>query len=186
MSSWATRPVGMEAPGHDYRGGEMEALLDQIDWLSDDWIGFGQRTTNGTTTTVVEQGYFRIDSIPIVNGLSYPIWSSPIIFESSVAGDTIQVVLRGEVSADGSTVATTASTQLTVLTDDSKSASSSQRTKGLKYKYDAGSNAFLSLLLSYVRVAGTGNVRINASTTIPCQLVMERGRIAPPNTAVNL
>lgn len=32
--SWAERPVGMEAPGHDIRGGELEAVLDQISLLT--------------------------------------------------------------------------------------------------------------------------------------------------------
>lgn len=33
--TWTNRPAGMEDPGHDYRGGEMEALLDRAEYLGE-------------------------------------------------------------------------------------------------------------------------------------------------------
>lgn len=44
--SWTERPVGMEAPGHDIRGGEIEAVLDQISQLTSSLGTLVNRTTN--------------------------------------------------------------------------------------------------------------------------------------------
>ncbi len=52
--SWTARPVGMEAPGHDYRGAEMEAVLDQIERLSSypaSAQALDTGVTDGTTTS---------------------------------------------------------------------------------------------------------------------------------------
>lgn len=57
LMSWAERPSGMEAPGHDIRGGEIEAVLDAISTLYSSLGTLVNRTTNqsvpsGAFTTV--------------------------------------------------------------------------------------------------------------------------------------
>lgn len=55
--SWAERPVGMEAPGHDIRGGELEAVLDAISFLYASLGTVVNRTTNqligNNSTTII-------------------------------------------------------------------------------------------------------------------------------------
>ncbi len=140
-------------------------------------VGRGERTSSGTATAGTEQPYMRVDNIPIVSGVAYKIWISPLTFDSTVAGDTIQVRLRANTAG----VATIASTQLTLLCDDSKSASGFQKTKGMALLYIASTTGNLSLLISYIRVAGTGNVRLFAASDLPCQMVVETYGIAPPS-----
>lgn len=146
-------------------------------------VGFGSRDTSGTTTTSAEKTYLRVDDISIVAGQSYEFTSSPLIFESSVAADLIQVVLR--VSTAGS--ATTASTQLTLLVQPSKSASLAQNTACLAFTYNAlVTSTSASFLISYLRAAGTGNVRINASADIPAQFTMKWIGTTKADTNVDL
>ena len=104
-----------------------ETALDTLQGQVPTLLARGSRATNGTATTGTEQGFLRLDDIPIVSGQAYRIWTTPLIFNSSVAGDTIQAVLRASTSG----AATTTSTQLTLLCDDAKSAGLAQRTKDL-------------------------------------------------------
>ncbi len=133
-------------------------------------VGFGERVSNGTTTTTVEKTYLRVDDISMTSGQAYEITSSPLIFESSVAADTIQVLIR--ISTSGA--ATTASTPITLLCQPSKTATSFQLTACLVLTYNAlVTTTSASILMSYLRVTGTGNVRVNASSDIPAQLTVK-------------
>lgn len=145
-------------------------------------IARAERTTNGTLTTTVEQGYLRLDGVPIVAGQAYRIWTSPLIFESSVANDLITAPIR--VSTSGA--ATTSSTEITALAESSYTASGNQRTKSITSLYIATVTGTLSILLSYVRSNGTGNVRINAAVTIPAQLSIESMGTDPGNTGISI
>lgn len=167
------------AAGSKLRASQLNALVSAIDNRK---VGFATRATNGTTTTTAEKTYQRIDAIPIVNGYDYLIITTPMIFESSVAADMIQIFLRG--SAAGA--ATTASTALTLLSQPSRSASGAQYTAVLAYSYSATTTGSLSLLLSYLRALGTGNVRINASTDIPVQINVYNMGLTVPDTGVDL
>lgn len=133
-------------------------------------VGYSLRDTSGTTTTTTEKTYLRVDDISIVAGQSYEIFTSPLIIESSVAADLVQVILR--ISTAGA--ATTSSTQLTLLAQPSKSASAAQNTAVLAFTYNSlVTSTTASILISYLRSAGTGNVRINASADIPAQVTMK-------------
>lgn len=81
--SWATRPTGMEAPGHDYRGGEMEEVLDQIERLSSLPLSaqsLDAVSTQGTTT-----------SVPFTNTLT----TTGIRGVAFTAGDSGKVMVAG-------------------------------------------------------------------------------------------
>jgi hypothetical protein len=145
-------------------------------------LAYGLRTTNGTTTTTTEQGYMRLDGVPIISGQTYRIWTSPFIMESSVANDLLTCPIRVNTSG----AATTGSTQITGLADTSFSASLNQRTKSITVLYIATVTGALSILLSYVRSNGSGNVRINASSIFPAQLAIEAMGANPGNTGVSI
>lgn len=160
-----------------------EAALDLLQGQVPTLLARGSRATNGTTTTTTEQGFLRVDSIPIVSGNAYRIWTTPLIFNSSVAGDIVQAFLRASTSG----AATTASTQLTLLCDDAKTSGLAQKTKGLEFLYVASTTGNLSLLISYARQSGSGNVNIQASSDIPAQLNVDAyNGAAPSNTGVSI
>lgn len=149
--------------GQKIRASDLALLFSPI-------VGQGERSTPGTATTTTEKTYLRVDDISIIAGQSYEFTSSPLIFDSTVAADLIQCVLRFSTSG----AATTASTQLTLLVQPSKSASLAQNTASLAFTYDAlVTSTSASFLISYLRAAGTGNVRINASADIPAKFTMK-------------
>lgn len=145
-------------------------------------VGFGSRDTNGTLTTLTEQPYMRVDDIPVVSGQSYEISTSPLIFESSVAADEVQVFIRTSTAG----AATIASTQLSLLSQPSKTASLAQNTAVFFGLYNATVTGSLSVLMSYVRAAGTGNVRINAVANIRAEFSVKWVGNTPLDTGVNL
>ena len=168
--------------GRKLRASELNAIVTAVNLLDAQEVGFAERVSNGTTTTTTEKTYLRLDSIPIINGYSYLAITTPLIIESSVAADLVQVVLRGDTTG----AATTASTAFTLLAQPSKSASGAQNTAMLAYRFKASSTGNLSLLLSYLRSAGTGNVRVNALSTIPAQLSVFRMGLGLADTGVDL
>lgn len=72
--SWTTRPSRWGKPGHANRGDEYEAVLDQIDALTEtDWVDYSTDFTIGATTTAPTIGnsttaayYHRIPGSNIV------------------------------------------------------------------------------------------------------------------------
>lgn len=162
---------------------DTEAALNALQALIPVWSKRAERTTDGTATTTTEQPYLRLDSVPIVTGKGIRIWCPPMIFDSTVAGDLIQAVIR--VSTSGA--ATISSTALTVLAQRAYSAAGNQETVGLSIPYIPATTGNLSILLSYVRAGGTGNVRIRAVSSIPAQINVDQyNGTAPANTGVSL
>lgn len=70
--SWAERPVGMEAPGHDVRGGELEAVLDAISTLYSSLGTLVNRTTNQSipNTTFTDISFPNIEADNMSNFVS--------------------------------------------------------------------------------------------------------------------
>jgi hypothetical protein len=70
--SWAERPAGMEAPGHDIRGGEIEAVLDQISLLTASLGTLVNRTTNQSipNTTFTDLTFPNIEADNMSNFVS--------------------------------------------------------------------------------------------------------------------
>lgn len=170
---------------------DLRALAQQIDAsvvdiakLEAAEIGYAYRDTPGTATAAVEQPYLRLDNLLLENGESYFAFTPPLIIDSTVAADLVQVALRYSLSG----VATTASTQLTLLAQPSKSASGAQNTAmlGKRFTYTGGGTGVMSLLLSFVRSAGTGNVRINATATIPAEITVVHLGTLKANSGVSL
>jgi len=172
--------------GQKLRASVLAAAFTAINDATDTLAGrvevkYAYRDTNGTNTTTGEQGYLRLDNIPIVNGDLYLAVISPMIFQSSAAGDLIQILLRGSTSG----AATNASAALHLLADTSQTAGGAQKTKGFTFRYQAGTTGNLSLRLSYLRFSGSGNVRINASSDIPVQMSVFRMGPGQADTGVD-
>lgn len=145
-------------------------------------LALADRQSNGTGTTTTEQPYLRLDGIPIVNGEAYIITVSPIILNSTVAGDQLHIRLRGNTGGN----ATIASTLISQAQEFAQNAGGNQKTEGYVFPYTATVTGNLSILLSYVRNAGTGTVSILASATVPARITVQRAGTMPSDTGVDL
>lgn len=121
-------------------------------------VGRASRTTTSTTTTTTEIGVLRLDGVKVKAGRGYKIGGSTYVLASSVNGDGITARLR--VTTDGST-ATTSSTSFADLAVQTITSTGSGAGVLQRYYYPSA-DEILSILLTVVRTAGTGNVSINA------------------------
>lgn len=118
----------------------------------------GRRITSTGNITTTETGVLRLDNIPVVAGVAYAIIVSEINMDTSVANDIASSKFR--VSTSGA--ATTASTQIAQIRNTIDDAGQSNILSG-SFIYPSSSSGTLSILMSLVRVQGTGNITIFAS-----------------------
>lgn len=130
-----------------------------------------ERLTDGTATTTTEQPYFRVDNIAVVSGQFWVFNLSPMIIDSTIAGDLVEVRLRYAIGA----TATIASTAVCAMVESAHSSAISQKVQGFQVGLKVPSTGNLSALVSYVRGSGTGSVRIRASSSYPAQLIASLG-----------
>lgn len=123
-----------------------------IDDLRGSMIGRHTRTTTSSTSTGTEVGVVRLDGLAFVTGRNYEIGLGPVVVNSTVAGDLLEIRCR----IDLTTTATTTSTHHGSLGQDSKSASSAQRLQGMIWPFTPASTATGSVLISMLRSTGTG------------------------------
>lgn len=145
-------------------------------------LGMADRQSNGTGTTTTEQPYLRLDAIPIVNGETYNITISPMVLNSTAGGDQLHLRLRGNTAGN----ATIASTLIDQSQEFAQNSGGNQRTEPWVFQYLATTTGNLSLLLSYVRNAGSGTVSILASATTPVRMTVQRCGTSAPDTGVDL
>lgn len=119
---------------------------------------WAQRTTTSTSTTT-EQGVLRLDSMDLMAGRSYRIWTSPLNLLSSVTNDIVSAIFRANTAG----TATTSSTQIASVAQ--KTDSSHPPAVCMDILYQTSSAVTVSLLLSVARLAGTGNASIFGSLT---------------------
>lgn len=125
-------------------------------------LKYGSRLTvssNSASTTPVP--VLRVDSIPIVNGESILIILEPFVINSSTAGDLLEVRLY--VSTSGN--ATTSSTHHRSLAESALSASGAQRVVGASFVYDSATTGNLSVLVAFLRNAGSGTCNIGSTSS---------------------
>lgn len=140
-------------------------------------IAYANRTTSSSTTTTTEIGVLRLDSVPIVSGVSYRIWTSPISLLSTVTADVVTATIRASTSGTATTASSTVGNPIRQVTNSSQPAATP-----LSVVYTASTTGSLSVLLTVVRVFGTGNVSIFGTSEI---MVESIGRL-PADTGVDL
>lgn len=145
-------------------------------------VGRGRRESNSSTTTTVEIGVLRLDSIPTVIGQLYTVELSPVVFNSTVANDLIEAHLRFSTAG----AATTASATLGSVVENSYSAGGAQKTKGGTFQYVATVTGSLSVLLSFARTGGTGTCSIVGSAAYPIELAVRVAGTDASDTGVDL
>jgi hypothetical protein len=144
----------------------------------------GRRTTPTGAITTVETGVLRVDNIPVVAGGIYRISTSNINMDTTVANDIGTVRCR-VATGPLNTAATTASAQIGQMRDTLDDATNSNVTP-LQCFYVATADTYLSVLLSAVRVTGTGNLVIFCSSVDILDLTIEFAGADPGNTGVVL
>lgn len=142
-------------------------------------IARGRRTTATGNITGTETGVLRLDSISVYAGRLYRISTSDINMDTSVANDVCSARIR--ISTSGT--ATTASTQIANIRQTIDSAADSNIVP-LNTFYAPASDATLSVLLSAIRVTGTGNLVVFCSGTDILDLVVSDEGIDPGDTGV--
>ncbi len=186
-------PIATLPAGGRLRASQVNAIITQVNTTQTDVaslqaaeVAYYERTTAGTVTTTTQQPYIRVDNIPIISGQAYLISLGPMIFNSSIMGDLISAFLRGVTAAGTGTLATIASPQFTALIDSAHTAGGSQKTLGMTYRYAATTTGYLSLLVSYVRSLGTGNVNIIGQAGYPVQMSVFRIGTAKASSGTSL
>lgn len=142
-------------------------------------IARGRRTTATGNITTTETGVLRIDSIPVKAGRGYQIATSNINMDGSVANDIYAARIR--ISTTGT--ATTSSTQIANIRQTSDDPTNSNIFPENTY-YFPSADATLSVLLSAVRTAGTGNLVVFCSATDILDMCVVDLGVAPSDTGV--
>lgn len=142
----------------------------------------GSRTTASSASTGAEVEIMALEGIPVTAGRLYKVYTSPLIFDSNVAADMMEVYFRYAIGSS----ATTASTKLASYACESKTASGVQFVLPFICDLPIAVTGTLSLLMSIIRTAGTGSCRINSSGAYPINLVIEDAGPDPGNTGISL
>lgn len=138
------------------------------------------RRASSTATTTGELAVLRVDGIPVTAGRTYRIWTNSVAAISTVAGDNAGVRFR--VSTTGA--ATTASTILDTGVGYSAGASTAA---SIIAKYTPAATGSLSLLLSVLRIAGTGACSIVVNSGNPeIEIFVEDMAVDPGDSGVVL
>jgi hypothetical protein len=143
-------------------------------------IARGRRTTATGTVTTTETGVVRLDSVPLIGGHAYEFALSDVNVDTSVANDVAAVRFRIDVTGASATIA---STQIQQLRQTIDNATDSNVLPGQAF-YHPASDETLSLLISLIRVSGTGNVIVFCSSTDILDLHIIDHGVAPSDTGV--
>ncbi len=144
-------------------------------------IARGRRTTATGSVTTTETGVLRIDGIPVYAGRGYSISTSCLNLDTSVNNDIASIIIR--MSTAGT--ATTASTGVTTMRTTIDDATNSNILPVNGYVYPSASGT-MSVLLSIVRVAGTGNIVLFSSGAQFTDMVVRDEGVMPADTGVIL
>lgn len=119
------------------------------------------RITDTSTTTTGELAVLRADGIPLKAGRFYWITTSTLLLVSSANGDGIRARLRASTTGTATTSDTEIAQALVQTLTGQGSAS------GIcACPYYPASDTTLSIVLTVVRVQGTGNVKISVVNSL--------------------
>lgn len=145
----------------------------------------GRRTTASIATiTTTETPFLRVDNIPVINAGIYRISTSNINMDTSIANDIGAIRCRVATGVLG-TAATIASTQIGQLRNTIDDPTNSN-VHSMQQFYVATADTYLSVLLSCIRISGTGNLQVFCSGTDILDLTIEYAGTDPGNTGVIL
>lgn len=143
-------------------------------------IARGRRTSNSTAASA-ETAVLRVDNVALKSGNLYYVTTNVFQIDTTVANDSARALLR--VSTSGA--ATTSSTLLTFGQAVLPSATTPDTISVAAFYVPAGDET-LSVLLSHIRNAGTGNIQIQLGATFPLDLFVIDCGVDPGDTGVDL
>lgn len=143
------------------------------------------RRITAKTPITTEAGYLRLDDIPVINGRTYRISTSPLTLDSTVVAEVGVARIRAVQAVSTGTQATTSSTQLGQIREYQDDSTNADLNVIIIYYY-AVADGFLSVLLSAARITALGTFQFFASSTEPCDLVVELVGADPGDTGVSL
>jgi hypothetical protein len=162
----------------DTRAGALETNAQSI-------IARGRRVTAKTGITTTETPVLRLDNIPVKAGRIYQINTSGVNIDGSVANDIGSLIMRIAYSATVGTLATIASAQVGQVRSVADDPTNSNLVP-LNAFYIATADGYISILLSAIRVAGSGTIQIYAAGNEILDFVVQFGGTDPGDTGVVL
>ena len=145
----------------------------------------GRRLVSSGNFTTTETPILRVDDIPVLAGSIYRIATSSVNVDTSVAHDVVSARFRVQFSASPGTPATVSSTLIDIVRNAIDDIAQSNAVPGHCF-YIATTTGYISVLLSAQRVAGTGTLFWQCSSTEPLDLTVEYGGDDPGDTGVVL
>lgn len=139
----------------------------------------GRRITTTGSVTTTETGVLRIDSIPVYAGRLYRISTNGLNIDTSVDNDAASVRIRASTSGSASITSTLLGTLRTTI--DSATQSNILPDQAF---FVASADGTLSVLLSLIRISGTGNIVIFCDATNYLDMVVEDMGLDPGDTGV--
>lgn len=170
----------MPAAGDPIYASGVNLLTDDNDSpLPQGVIKRGRRTTSTGAITTVETGVLRVDNIPVYAGRLYEISTSNLNIDTSVDNDVARAAIR--VSTAGA--ATTASALIGYgrMTIDNNTQSN---VHSVTCFYTPPADGTLSVLLTLLRQAGSGNIILFGGGSDICDLVIKDLGLDPGDTGV--
>lgn len=153
-------------------------------------VARGRRNTSKTVSAgsaATETGFLRLDNIPVRANTSYRIMTSQVNLIASVANDTHIAQIRWAYAATPGTSAAVGGNQLqNVRVVQVKSGASDSITIPMSTFYFATADGFLSLLVSFRRINGTGSIQFYAGVNEEFDITVEFAGPTPADTAVVL
>jgi hypothetical protein len=148
-------------------------------------IARARRITAKTGITTTETPVLRLDNIPVRAGRIYQINTSGVNIDGSVANDIGSLIMRIAYSATVGTLATIASAQFGQVRSVADDPTNSNLVP-LNAFYIATADGYISILLSAIRVAGSGTIQIYAAGNEILDFVVQFGGTDPGDTGVVL
>ena len=160
---------------------DLDARASAIEGSQQLVVARGRRITSTGNVTTTETGVLRIDNVTVKAGRLYQISTGPVNMDGSVDNDVGTVRIR--VSTSGA--ATISSTLLGYMrqTIDNNTQSN---VVNVNAWYLAPADATISILLSLIRQAGTGNLIIFGSASDILDMVVQYAGVDPGDTGVVL
>lgn len=162
---------------------DLDARVSVLETGSQAVVKRGRRITATGNITTTETGVLRIDNIPVAAGSIYQVNVSNINMDTTVSNDIGEVKLRVLYSASPGSPATTSSPQINHLRNTIDDATQSNVIP-LNAFYPASADGYVSMLLSAVRVTGTGNLVVFCASTEVLDFVVQFGGVDPGDTGV--
>jgi hypothetical protein len=133
-------------------------------------------TSSSTASSSTNVTVLRVDGVAVVAGRLYRICTTPLLAASTVGTDVVGATIR--VSSTGTAVV--GSTELQAA------AATAARTMPIATWYAPTADEELSILLSVLRISGSGNCSIASGANVPIDLLVFDDGPDPGNIGASL